>query len=299
MGTRKSINFVVMTVCLSLFAGCDDDDGKGGSGTPKPTATRTNTAAPTNTVPPGSTATPTAPAGVATPTATQGSGSGPSLEDAEAVISGILPSIVSLSSFGSLAGGSAAGAGGQIGGFPVPCPSGGTLTFSCGASGGGSQTSISFNDCQVNGGSGGPSLRIDGDFMQTTTVACFTPQPVGAPINVDFAGQVDVSGQTPISATFDMAVVVTPRAGGITVLVADGTVSASCVGSVEIDTLEEIIVPADRGCPTQGRLRANLSSGSVEILNRAGGAVDIDLGANGSVDSQLDECTDADADDCD
>lgn len=281
---------LVLLLGLGLIVGgCgDDDDDDDGGSNPKPTRTNTRPAGPTRT--PTATRTP----GGVNPTPTRGGGSQQGLETVEAIIASILPTISSFSEFAALGGVPGAGGGGQIS-IPVPCPAGGTLQASCS----GNKLDIDFNNCRV-GIPGGPSTLIDGDFEVSLGGSCFSPNPNGA-VAIDFVGRVEtVSPQTnqPLSLSFDLHITNTPRGGGVVESDIDGTVETGCVGEVTIETREPIVTRTGADCPTGGLIYVSTSEVQALVRYTGGGGLEIDLGADGSVDETFESCLDADSGDC-
>lgn len=278
--------------------------------TDPPASTPTPGAQDTPTSPPANTATPTEvpsePPATATATATPGEVSGDDLDIIESLVTGVLPIAQSLAEFGNVAGGGAAGGGGGIGPrIPVPpvttdCPISGQLTFSCTPGGAGSTIDVNFAQCEL-GGSGAPTTLIDGDFMQITPAACFSPIPAGALIEITFDGSVSTTNTAngqPVDVTFTMTTTVVNQADGSTEVTLDGTVTESCVGSATLETLQTIVVPGSDSCPTAGQLRVTVGGTPSLITNNPNGSVDIDLGDNGSVDRSLASCDAGDIQTC-
>lgn len=298
-GRRLLALGMAATLGLTLAA-CDDNHHNNGGSTNSPTPTKTSapatstpaggaTATRTNTPPPGATA---------TATATPRQSSSENLAKAEAVIASVLPQVLNLTSFGSFAGGTTRSA--RVGGFPVPCPSGGTLSFECNASGGGSKTTIDFNDCHVSGG--GASTLIDGTFSQTVPVACFQAPPANGTISIAFEGHIEATSPVlnePVSVDFDMEMTLSKDGSNNTRLDFSGTFDDTCVGEVELETKETLVIPPAGDCPTAGRIQVTFSGGRVETIHTSGGGVQIDDGADGSVDKTFSSCRAASAAACD
>jgi len=288
---KKDLKWIlVLFLAVGLVAGgCgdDDDDDDDGGSNPRPTATLTQPAGPTRT--PTSTRTPGGPE----PTPTRG-GNQAGLEEVEAIISSILPTISTFSQFASLAGGPGAGGGGQIS-IPVPCPGGGTLQASCS----GSQLDIDFNGCRI-GIPGGPSTLIDGDFEVSLNGSCFSPNPNGT-VTIDFAGSVQTTSpltNQPISLSFDLHIANTLKGGGVVESDIDGTVETACVGEVTIETREPIVSRSGASCPIGGLIYVATSEVEALVRYTSSGGLEIDIDADDSVDESLDSCLDADSGNC-
>jgi hypothetical protein len=276
-----------------LVLGCADDDNGSGGGTPRPTATR-----PAST--PTAVATPTEDEGTPQPTATPGSetpvptatpGGSKAPAEVQAFVGTLVGGFVGLANIGNPGG----GAGSQINPFPITtnCPGGGKVTVDCSGSGGSILYALAFDNCtqDVNG----VSSLLDGSADIFSAGACLgNPLPIGSPFAVEFAGMVETSDAGgPFSVEADVVLDALIETGGGVRLAIDGTAEASCFSeTVTIETPEQIVVPAGANCPTAGAIAATFASGTHEISYPGGGAVDIDLGANGSVDDSYASCDD-------
>ncbi len=285
LGVWKTARMLVFGIGLAVvISGCGGDDDDAGSG---PAATRTPVAsAPTAT----RTHTPQPGAPTATPTPTRPP-SGGDTGNVEAVIANILPNITRLTGFGALAGGGTSGprAKRQLS-IPVPCPAGGTLSFSCNNG----TTQIEFDQCSLSAQQGAPGVFIDGTFQQTVSGACFSVPAPGSPIRVAFAGRIrttnPITNQS-IDVSFDTDVTVTNQADGTTLLSYEASVDDDCLGTVQVQTLEQVVIPSGAACPTAGRVRVTVRGETYEVRFTAGGGVEIFQG--GSLINTLASCQDA------
>ncbi len=275
-------------------AGCGDDDN--GGGTPGPT--RTPTVAAATVTPGGPTVTPTA---TALPGATNTpGGTGGGEATVQRFVSGVLGSIASLADFagGNPQAGVAGRAALQLPPIAVPCPSGGTIQTGCTAAGGGSQLSFTFDGCRTS--AGGASSFIDGTIAIDSPAGCpGVPLPVGQPFGVIVDARIEASGggQT-VAGEYDVMQTVTYGSDGSAVIETEGTVDTNCTGAVSFETLEPLVFPADAECGTGGALRVMADGSEAIVRLTGGGGVEIDYGADGSVDDSYARCTDAALADC-
>jgi hypothetical protein len=296
----------LLAALLITAAGCgsDDDDN---NGTPRPTATRTSTRTPT-TVPTSPPATPTAGGPTLTPTATQipaatnTPGGFAGAETVQKFVSGVLGSIAGLS---DLAGG---GSSGQLQSgraalvlppIPVPCTNGGTTTIGCTASGTGSDLTFTFAQCRNRGG--GAETYIDGLIAIDSPAGCpGVPLPTGQAFGVDVDARIEsTAGGKTTAGDFDVLETVTLGADGSATVDASGSVDTECTGAVSFETIEPLVYPADAACGTGGAIRVMLDGGDSIVRLTSGGGVEIDYGADGSVDESYARCTDAALASCD
>lgn len=291
--TRSRILLLSGGMSLLLAGtGCDDDHHNGSSpGNPTATRTATRTAAAATPTRPGT----PPPTNAATPTrtATPGQNNNQGVAEVESVVASVLPSVLNITSFAGFAGGTPRDAR-AIGDVTVPCPAGGSLSFSCSSSGGGSRTEIDFNMCKVSA-SGAPQTSIDGTFAQTIPGPCFSVPAQGAEIGISFHGRIVANSMT---FDFDTDLVTSVDTSGTTRLRISGSVEDRCLGHITFETLEPIVVPTSAACATGGRLRVGVSGDSHEVGFTSGGGVSIDVGADGSIDESLTSCRDADPASC-
>jgi hypothetical protein len=105
---------------------------------------------------------------------------------------------------------------------------------------------------------------------------------VGSQFSADFA---DFHfNQVPQADTLDLAV--------------SGTVGTDCLGAVTLSTVEPLRVAPGDTCFTGGRLEAQLADGTVSMTSTESGGLDLDFGADGSVDQRFASCTDVPAGPC-
>lgn len=290
----------VMPVLAALLigaAGCGDDNDNGG-GTPRPTATKTATRTPTVAVP---TVTPGGP--TLTPTATQipaatntpGGGSFGGSQTVQRFLSGVLGTVSSLTDFaggssGALTAGRAAL---NLPPIAVPCLSGGTIQTGCTPDAGGSQLAFTFAGCTTS--AGGVRTYLDGTIAIDSPGSCpGVPLPVGQPFGVVVDATIEASGRgRNVAGTFDVTETVTINADGSTLVEASGSVDTECTGAVSFETVEPLVYPANADCATGGQMRVTVAQGDALVSFTPGGGLEVDYGADGSVDDTFRSCTDA------
>jgi len=287
----------VLAALLVSAAGCGSDDNNN-SGTPKPTATRTSTRTPTEVVPTvtpgGPTLTPTA-TRVAQATNTPGSGSFSGAPKVQRFLSGVLSSVASLSDFAG--GGSQAATAGRaaisLPPIAVPCLSGGTIQTGCTPDASGSQLSFTFAGCTTS--AGGVRTFLDGTIGIDSPGSCpGVPLPVGQPFGVVVDATIEASGRgRNVSGSFNVNETVTQNADGSSLVEATGSVDTECTGPVSFETIEPLTYPANGDCATGGQMRVSLDEGDSIVTFTASGGLEIDYGADGSVDDTYRSCTDA------
>jgi hypothetical protein len=287
----------VLAALLVSAAGCGDDNDNGG-GTPKPTATRTSTRTPTvaapTVTPGGPTLTPTA-TSVPQATNTPGGGSFSGAPTVQRFLSGVLGTVSSLSDFAG--GGSQAATAGQaaisLPPIAVPCLSGGTIQTGCTADGGGSQLSFTFAGCTTS--AGGVRTFLDGTIGIDSPAGCpGVPLPVGQPFGVVVDATIEASGRgRNVSGSFDVMETVTLNADGSSLVEANGSVDTECTGAVSFETIEPLTYPANGDCATGGQMRVMVDGGDALVTFTSAGGLEIDYGADGSVDDTFRSCTDA------
>jgi hypothetical protein len=84
---------------------------------------------------------------------------------------------------------------------------------------------------------------------------------------------------------------------GTHLLELNGTVGTDCLGDVTLSTVEPVRVAPGDTCFTAGRLQAQPEGGTVSVTYADSG-LDLDFGADGSVDLHFAACTDVPADEC-
>lgn len=279
-----------LAVLLLGMAGCgDDDDDDNNSGTPRPTATRTATRTATTVVP---TVTPGGPTLTPTVTATPGGSSGGE-ETVQKFVSGVLGSIATLADFagGNPQAATAGRAALQLPPIAVPCPSGGTIQTGCTPGGGGSELSFTFDGCTTS--AGGARSFIDGTIAIDSPAGCpGVPLPVGQPFGVTVDARIEASGggQT-VAGEYDVVETVTYNADGSATVTAEGAVDTNCTGAVSFETIEPLVFPGGADCGTGGALRVMGDGADAIVRLTSGGGVEIDYGADGSVDDTYASCT--------
>jgi len=95
------------------------------------------------------------------------------------------------------------------------------------------------------------------------------------------------------AALADLAVDVDARTAPATQEI-NGDMSSSCFGGTAgLSTATALVTSTSQVCPTAGRLLAGLMMRTDAIAFRAGGAVDLDTGNDGSIDQSLTSCVDS------
>jgi hypothetical protein len=95
----------------------------------------------------------------------------------------------------------------------------------------------------------------------------------------------------------DFHVVQLPQTGAL-LLGLNGTVGTDCLGNVTLSTSEPLRLTSADTCFTAGRLEAHLGDGTAAVTYTESGALDLDFGADGSVDQHFATCTDVPTDQC-
>jgi hypothetical protein len=92
--------------------------------------------------------------------------------------------------------------------------------------------------------------------------------------------------------------VVQPFQAGALLLRLNGTVGTDCLGDVTLSTIEPVRIASGDTCFTAGRLETKLGDGTALVTYAESAGLDVDLGADGSVDRHFATCTDVPADQC-
>jgi hypothetical protein len=220
-----------------------------------------------------------------------------------------------------LAGAWIGGAAGLSEAFPpflAPCPDGGDLLVECATDGALSRLDLTFGDCHV---CDRPALLdtqlppqladardivVDGLFRELVTdpLLCFTfnaPIFPGASFQQDLDGVLEytdaISGLR-FRQVFDLLLIDgVVESDGSRRIDLDGGVE-DCDGAVELLSLESIEVRNDEPCPRGGRVRVVAGGQAGEIRYTASGGVELDEGADGTVDERFDDCREARTDRC-
>jgi len=95
----------------------------------------------------------------------------------------------------------------------------------------------------------------------------------------------------------DFHVVQHPQAGAL-FLGLNGTVGTDCLGDVTLSTVEPVRIAPGDTCFTAGRLEAQLGDEMASVTYTESGGLDLDLGADDSVDQHFATCTGVPADKC-
>jgi hypothetical protein len=78
----------------------------------------------------------------------------------------------------------------------------------------------------------------------------------------------------------------------------NGTVGTDCLGDVTLSTGDPLRIARGDSCFTSGRLEAHVADGTVSGTYTGSGGLDLDFGADGSVDRHFATCADVPADRC-
>ena len=209
-------------------------------------------------------------------------------------VSGVLGSIASLS---DLAGGGSTTraatdrASLQIPPIAIPCSAGGTIATACTPGGSGSQLTFTFDACR--NGSGNAQTFIDGTFDIDSPNGCpGIPLPVGQAFGVVVDAHIEAgAGGNRTAGDFNVTETVTINADGSSMVDASGTVNTDCAGSVSFETIEPLVYPASGNCGTGGKLRATVDGEDSLVTLTPSGGLEIDYGADGSIDDSFASCT--------
>jgi hypothetical protein len=150
-------------------------------------------------------------------------------------------------------------------------------------------------------GSGNLLVDIESDAEALAIAVDSTQEPNGCTIDAALNGSVtnaDVRVGTQFATDFtNFHVVQHPQAGAL-LLELNGTVGTDCLGHVTLSTIEPVRIASGATCFTAGRLQAQLGDETASVTYTGSGGVDLDFGADGSVDQHFASCTDVPADKC-
>jgi hypothetical protein len=150
-------------------------------------------------------------------------------------------------------------------------------------------------------GSGNILVDIESDVHALDIAVGSTPEPDGCTVATALRGSVtnaDVRVGTQFTTDFtDFHVVQHPQAGAL-FLGLNGTVGTDCLGNVTLSTVEPVRIAPGDACFTAGRLETQLGDGTASVTYTGSAGVDLDFGADGSVDQHFTTCTDVPADKC-
>ena len=140
------------------------------------------------------------------------------------------------------------------------------------------------------------SMTLDGTTIAVGNLT-FSADCLPTRYRLTFNGPVSFSAGAagPIDATLDdLAVDVDARTAPTTEQIT-GAMASSCFGgTVDLATESALILTTSAVCPTAGDLLATVPAPRTDAIGfRAGGAVDIDAGHDGSIDQSLTSCVDA------
>lgn len=241
-------------------------------------------------------ATPTA-APTRTPTPGQPSGDSASVEK---FITGFIGSFSDLTDVASPQG---QGGGSGFNPFPItsPCQIDGTQTFNCVAAAGGNEIEIQFDECLSR--SGNLSTELEAIIVLNTAGNCLTNLfPPNSTYNMSFDGRVtetNLSTGAIFTADNDVIITFSVQSNGTVRMSLMGAGTASCIpGTSTFSTTEELVIPMNSDCPTSGRLRVEIAGEGAHEVIYSNSGVQIDLGADGSIDRQFNSCTDPSLEQC-
>jgi hypothetical protein len=149
---------------------------------------------------------------------------------------------------------------------------------------------------------GAGNVLVDSDFdvHALEIVVGSTGQPDSCTVTAALNGSLtsaDFRAGTQFSTDLtDLHVVQPPQAGAL-LLALNGTVGTDCLGVVTLSTIEPLRVAPGDTCFTGGRLQAQREGGTVAVTYADSG-LDLDFGADGSVDQHFAACTDVPVDQC-
>jgi hypothetical protein len=78
----------------------------------------------------------------------------------------------------------------------------------------------------------------------------------------------------------------------------NGTLTTDCIGDVTVETLEPLRFAGSSDCFTGGRLRTEVEDGAAIIGYTPNGGLELDFGADESVDERLDSCQELASEEC-
>jgi hypothetical protein len=78
----------------------------------------------------------------------------------------------------------------------------------------------------------------------------------------------------------------------------NGTVGTDCLDDVTLSTIEPVRIAPGDTCLSAGRLEVQRGDGTASVTYTQSGGLDLDFGADGSVDQRFATCTDVPADQC-
>jgi hypothetical protein len=202
--------------------------------------------------------------------------------------------------------------------FLSACPDGGAVEVACATDGAVSVLQLSFEACAVCDRpplldtqlpaqlANARDIALDGLFVEQVDDAllCFT---FNAPINPGASffqlldGEMsytdDLSGLRFSQQFEELGLAGVVESDGLRRFNIEGAV-ADCEGRVELRTLESVRIASGAACPQAGRLRVTAGGSEGEIRYTSGGGVELDDGADGTVDERFDDCRAARSDAC-
>lgn len=127
------------------------------------------------------------------------------------------------------------------------------------------------------------------------------PESLGCRVNALLEGELtsaDFIAGTQFTAGFSQVELSQLPEGEAVALDINGTLTTDCVGEVTVETLEPLHLTESSECFTGGRLRAELADGAAIIGYTPNGGLEIDFGADGSVDERVDSCQELVSEQC-
>ena len=139
--------------------------------------------------------------------------------------------------------------------------------------------------------------RTDGLTIAVTSLqngaACDVAAGIGGAIEI-----IDGLTGSDVVTTYDGLGVGETRDGNDLLLFYQGTVGTDCLGQVSISTMTPVRLRPDETCPLGGAVRLELEAGSLAVTFTSSGGVELDFGADGSVDEHFDRCEQLDVQQC-
>jgi hypothetical protein len=112
---------------------------------------------------------------------------------------------------------------------------------------------------------------------------------VTAEINGTIEVQDSLTGSD-VTSSFSAFGVAQAHTGNDVALAYQGTINTNCLGEVTVGTIEGLHLHQDDPCPIGGSVRLDLAAGSSIVTFTPTGGVELDFGADGSVDERFDRC---------
>jgi hypothetical protein len=150
-------------------------------------------------------------------------------------------------------------------------------------------------------GFGNILVDIESDAPLLQIEAGSTQEPDGCTVAAALRGSMtnaDFRAGTQFTTDFtDFHAVQVPQAGALS-LGLNGIVGTDCLGDVTLSTVEPVRVASGDTCFTAGRLEMQLGDGTASVTYTESAGLDLDFGADGSIDQHFAGCTDVPTDTC-